>query len=51
MFELFRFDFLQRFFRREDPSGRSARKRLQLVLIQDRASGCPELLDSLRHQM
>ena len=41
MFEFLRFDALQRFFRREDSTSRSARDRLQLVLIHDRANVCP----------
>ncbi len=47
------FEILTRLFRKDEPvkSGASARNRLQLVLIQDRAQVCPELLDSLRTEL
>ncbi|HEY4000464.1 MAG TPA: cell division topological specificity factor MinE [Candidatus Xenobia bacterium] len=47
------FDFINRFFKKEetDSSSQSARNRLKLVLIQDRAQVAPELMDSLRFEM
>ncbi|MGI6082363.1 MAG: cell division topological specificity factor MinE [Limnochordia bacterium] len=41
-------DFLARLFGREEPSGKQAKERLRLVLVHDRASISPHLLDMLR---
>lgn len=41
-------DFLGRLFGREEASGKQAKERLRLVLVHDRASMSPHLVDMLR---
>jgi cell division topological specificity factor len=44
-------EFLYRLFGKEEPSGKQAKERLRLVLIQDRAVLSPQMLDMLREDL
>lgn len=44
-------DFLSKFFREEESSKQTAKQRLQLVLVQDRASVNPKLLEDLKEDL
>ena len=44
-------DFLGKFFREEECSKETAKQRLQLVLVQDRASVNPKLLEELKEDL
>ena len=48
------FEFLQRFFgfgKEEEASSKKAKERLKLVLVHDRASLSPEVLDNLKEDL
>jgi cell division topological specificity factor len=44
-------EFLARLFGREEASGRQAKERLRLVLVHDRASLTPNLLEMMREDL
>jgi len=46
-----KFEFIQKIFKKEEQTGKIARDRLRLVLIHDRASFSPQLMEALREDL